>query len=370
MRIVWYLEHYHGIKISDATVSRILRRHGLVRLPRGTRMRKVHTKCYQKQVPDHHIQMNVKFLTFIGEKGEKLRRFQYTAIDPSQACLAYLEPMTITHELGETMLENRPQNVAVLGMKDLDFLDYLGVPVAGSPKDFVPHFLAKYADDPAVKDLGSIVKPNVEAVYALGPDLVLMTALQAEHYKDIASFSPVLYFNVDYRDSSQGYLASIAEHFLTLGDITEARTGFENLKEQVRALHTEIKDRPEKALILLHNKGRLSSFGLCSRYGFVFNELGVKPAAGTTEAGLHGQPVTSEFILAADPDILLIIDRTSVMQHQPVLTKEQVENPLLKNTKAWENDRVVFVDPDAWYVTSAGPTSVSIMIDNLSSAYQ
>ena len=81
MRIVWYLARYHNIKISDATVSRILRRHGLNRLPRGTRMRKVHTKRYQKQVPGHHIQMDVKFLTFIGKKGEKVRRFQYTAID-------------------------------------------------------------------------------------------------------------------------------------------------------------------------------------------------------------------------------------------------------------------------------------------------
>ena len=81
IRIVWYLERYHGIKISDATVSRILRRHGLNRLPRGSRMRKVHTKRYQKQVPGHHIQMDVKFLTFIGKKGEKIRRFQYTAID-------------------------------------------------------------------------------------------------------------------------------------------------------------------------------------------------------------------------------------------------------------------------------------------------
>ncbi len=81
MRIVWYLDRYHGIKMSDATVSRILRRNGLNRLPRGTRMRKVHTKRYQKQVPGHHIQMDVKFLTFRGKQGEKLRRFQYTAID-------------------------------------------------------------------------------------------------------------------------------------------------------------------------------------------------------------------------------------------------------------------------------------------------
>ena len=81
MRIVWYLERCHDIKMSDATVSRILRRHGLNRLPRGARMRKVHTKRYNKQVPGHHIPMGFKFLTFIGNKGEKMRRFRYTATD-------------------------------------------------------------------------------------------------------------------------------------------------------------------------------------------------------------------------------------------------------------------------------------------------
>lgn len=81
IRIVWYLARYHDIKISDAGVTRILRRNGIGRLPRGTRMRKVHTKRYNKQVPGHHIQMDVKFLTFIGKRGEKIRRFQYTAID-------------------------------------------------------------------------------------------------------------------------------------------------------------------------------------------------------------------------------------------------------------------------------------------------
>ena len=49
MRIVWYLERYHGIRISDAGVYRILCRNGLNRLPRGTRVRKVRTKRYNKQ---------------------------------------------------------------------------------------------------------------------------------------------------------------------------------------------------------------------------------------------------------------------------------------------------------------------------------
>jgi transposase InsO family protein len=81
IRIVWYLERYHDIKISGAGVYRILKRNGLNRLPGGTRVRKVHTKRYNKQVPSHHIQMDVKFLMFEGKSGKKIKRYQYTAID-------------------------------------------------------------------------------------------------------------------------------------------------------------------------------------------------------------------------------------------------------------------------------------------------
>jgi transposase len=51
IRIVWYLERYHNIKVSDAGVYRILKRNGLNRLPGKAGRRAVHTKRYDKQVP-------------------------------------------------------------------------------------------------------------------------------------------------------------------------------------------------------------------------------------------------------------------------------------------------------------------------------
>ena len=47
IRIVWYLERYHNIRVSDSTVYRTLRRLGLNRLPRNVGRRKIHTKRYQ-----------------------------------------------------------------------------------------------------------------------------------------------------------------------------------------------------------------------------------------------------------------------------------------------------------------------------------
>jgi transposase InsO family protein len=81
LRIVWYLERYQDIKTSDATVYRVCRRHGLRRLPHRVGRRAVHTHRYEKQVPGHHVQVDVKFLTLQRKKGAPVRRYQYTAID-------------------------------------------------------------------------------------------------------------------------------------------------------------------------------------------------------------------------------------------------------------------------------------------------
>ena len=81
IRIVWYLERYHGITMCDATVYRICRRHGLNRLPSRVGRRSVKTHRYEKQVPGHHVQVDVTFLKLVGKDGKATRRYQYTAID-------------------------------------------------------------------------------------------------------------------------------------------------------------------------------------------------------------------------------------------------------------------------------------------------
>ena len=81
LRISWFLERYHNIKVSAGGVRGVLIRNGLNRLPRNSKTRTIQTHRYEKQVPGHHVQMDVKFLAPLTLKGKKIRRFQYTAID-------------------------------------------------------------------------------------------------------------------------------------------------------------------------------------------------------------------------------------------------------------------------------------------------
>lgn len=66
LRIRYYLERYHGIKISESTVSRVLKAHGLSRLPKSAPRRALHTQRYAKTTPGHHEQVDVEFLYLKG----------------------------------------------------------------------------------------------------------------------------------------------------------------------------------------------------------------------------------------------------------------------------------------------------------------
>jgi iron complex transport system substrate-binding protein len=283
-------------------------------------------------------------------------------------------PITIVHKLGTTVIEQRPRRVAVLDMNEVDFLDQLGVPVAGMVKDYVPHFLTRYKDDQGIRDLGAIVQPNLEHLHALKPDLVLMTSIQANHYQELSQIAPTLHFDVDYQNSESKHIDVVKQHLLTLGRIFGkedlARQKAAELDAKVADARKVTQDRPERALIVLHNNGAFSAFGVQSRYGFVFDALGVKPASSAVEAGLHGQPISSEFIQQANPDIIYVLDRTAVMERRPVMTAEQMVNPLLRQTHAWKNGRIIFVDADAWYITAASVTSLKLVIDDVLKGYR
>jgi len=70
------------LKISPNGCYRVLVRNKLNRLPENIKKRSRNKfKSYEKKVPGHHIQIDVKFLFFKNKQGKRIKRYQYTAID-------------------------------------------------------------------------------------------------------------------------------------------------------------------------------------------------------------------------------------------------------------------------------------------------
>ncbi|WP_394181050.1 siderophore ABC transporter substrate-binding protein [Marinomonas posidonica] len=282
-------------------------------------------------------------------------------------------PMTIEHRLGTITLQHRPHRVAALGMNDVDLLNVLDISVAGMPKDFAPEYLSDYVNDPEIVDLGAIVQPNMDRIYSLKPDLILISPLHASHYEQLSKLAPTLYFDVNYKDSGSNHFDIVKDHLLTLGKIfgkeALAKRKASELEAKVANAKSIIQNHSDKAMIVIHNNGAYRFLGEKSRYGFVFEALGVQPVYSPMEAGLHGQPISSEFIYENNPDIIYVLDRTAVMEKHSGLNLENMDNPLLRQTNAWKNNRVIFVDSEAWYITGAGVTSLEIIIDDVLKGY-
>ncbi|MBD8593519.1 siderophore ABC transporter substrate-binding protein [Pseudomonas sp. CFBP 8758] len=294
------------------------------------------------------------------------------AVQAAPATTAYT-PITVKHALGTTTIDKLPQRVVAFDMSELDSLDQLGAPVVGIAKDYVADFLLKYRDDPNIADVGTTIDPNLERLHALKPDLILISPLQARSYDELSQIAPTVYDDIDLTNKQGNFIETAKRHLTLLGRIlnkpalAEEKVALMDAKvEQTRKV---TKGRPEKALIVLHNNGAFTSYGVKSRYGFIFDTLGVKPASSDIEAGLHGQPISNEFIQQADPDILYVIDRTAVMERRPALNLDSLDNPLLRKTKAWTQGRVIFVEARTWYLCTASVTCLSRMADEVMEGY-
>ncbi|WP_100332253.1 siderophore ABC transporter substrate-binding protein [Bacillus xiapuensis] len=270
------------------------------------------------------------------------------------------EEITVKHKFGETPVKKNPEKVVVFDFGSLDTLDKLGVEVAGLPKQIVPSYLSKYKED-KYENLGALKEPDFEKIHALKPDLIILSTRQSDLYDQFAEIAPTIYLELD----PNNYMKSFEENAKTLGKIFGKE---EQVKKELASIQDSIKQEQDKAsktdkkgLVILANDGKVSAFGPGSRFGFIHDELGIAPADKNIEVSRHGQSISFEYIVEQNPDYLFVIDRGAVVGGQSS-AKQVVENELVKNTKAYKNKNVVYLDPNYWYLSSGGLQSVSEMI--------
>jgi transposase InsO family protein len=58
-----------------------LRKYKLNKLSKSTPLSAIPSIRYSKEVPGHHVQVDVKFLTLKAKQGHSVKRYQYTAVD-------------------------------------------------------------------------------------------------------------------------------------------------------------------------------------------------------------------------------------------------------------------------------------------------
>lgn len=286
----------------------------------------------------------------------------------SEGSAAEKEQITIEHELGEATFDMNPEKVVVFDFGILDTMDELGVDATGVPQANLPTYLEKYAGE-EYENVGSLKEADFEAIHALNPDLIIISARQAEMYEEFAAIAPTLYMTLDtanYMESFKSNMTTIGEVFGKEAEVEEELAAIDSRIAEVQEL-TESSD--EKALITLANEGKVSAYGPASRYGLIHDVLGVEPADEGIEVSQHGQSITFEYILEKNPDILFVVDRNAAVGGE-ASAKDTIENELVKKTAAYENGKIIYLAPDVWYLSGGGLQSVRHMIEDIASAVE
>lgn len=282
---------------------------------------------------------------------------------------AVTETVTITHSQGTTDVPVKPKRVVVLDFASLENIDKTGANIVGMPKLAVPSYLEKYAKDENIVNVGSLVEVNMETINELQPDFIIIGGRLAESYASLSKIAPTIITNFDTKDP----LGALHKDLQNLGKIFDNEATFnklfEDLQQKIAGAKETIGKSDEKALVVLHNRGRFSAYGSGSRFGLIHDVLGVKEAAEGLDAHLHGTRASSEFIKETNPDILFVVDRSAAIGEKALETKD-VENELVQRTNAYKNGKIVYLNSEAWYLSGTGGiTSINIMVDEIQKAF-
>lgn len=276
------------------------------------------------------------------------------------------EEVTIEHELGKTTLEKNPEHVVVFDFGTLDTLDSLGVEVTGLPQMNIPSYLSKF-ESSDYKNAGGLKEPDFEAIYDMDPDLIIISGRQADLYEDFKDIAPTIYVELD----AENYMESFKGNVEMIGKIfdkeKEAEKQLLDVEENMKALQEKTADIDGKGLITLSNGGKVSAYGPGSRFGIIHDVFGVPAVDEDLDVSTHGQNVSYEYIAENNPDYLFVVDRDAVVNGEAA-AKQTIENDLVKETTAFKEDQIVYLDPDIWYLSGGGLTSVQMMVDEIDSA--
>jgi len=289
-----------------------------------------------------------------------------TAETASADAAAAAGEITVAHNQGETVVSLNPAKVFTFDLASLSTLNALGVEVAGVPDFTFPDSLAQYASDRYLK-IGSLFEPDYEAISAADPDLIIVSARSAAVFPQLAEIAPTIDLSAD----NTQYLASQFHNAEVLGQLFGKQAEVADLEAKIQASIEAVQAQTAEAgtaLIVMVNGGEVTAYGPGSRFGWIHDDLGFTPAVEDVEQATHGEAISFEFILEANPDWLIVIDRDVAVGEQAEAAAVVLDNELVGQTTAWQQGQVIYINPSNWYIVTGGLGAIQEMVDEIGSA--
>lgn len=283
--------------------------------------------------------------------------------EPSQTVETYTE-RTIQHAMGSVTLKKKPERVVVLFNGAVDISVALGVKPVGAVEswDQKPWYNFLRAQMEGVKDLGEETQPNIEAIVALKPDLIIAQKTRHEKiYPQLNSIAPTIVMEelFDWKANTR----IMAE---ALDKQDEAENIFSDWDKRVAEFKEKVGDKlanTEVSVMRFEEDGSARIY-VTGFAGTIFQELGLsRPKSQQVEGKTVINLTSKEQMSQLDGDY--IFDITQLNEAGKEQTKNDwMSSPLWKSLKGVKAGKYFAVDVVTWNL-SGGPLAAESLLNDL-----
>jgi iron complex transport system substrate-binding protein len=267
---------------------------------------------------------------------------------------------TVAHAMGSTEITGTPQRVVVLDTGELDSVLALGVKPVGAVRADEATGPQAYLADRAkgITPVGTINQPNLEAIAALQPDLILSNKVRHEElYDEFSGIAPTV------------FAESVGEPWKTnfrlagkaLGKSDQAERILADYRRKAQQVGARFGDpaRTEVSMVRFMSDG-IRLYGEGSFIGTILADAGfARPQVARTDETFV--EISREQLSRADGDLLFYAaygqDGSSAMS-------ELTAGPLWQRLGAVSRGDAHKVSDDLWYL-GIGPIAADKVLDDL-----
>ena len=270
-------------------------------------------------------------------------------------------PRTVDHAMGSTDIPEAPERVVVLDTGELDSVLSLGVtPVGAVTTEVDTRFLSYLEEDAAgVEGVGTIPEPNLEAIAALRPDLILSNKVRHEDlYDELSQIAPTVFaeaVGAVWKDNLR-----LAAEALALEE--EAEAGIDAYEQSAAALGRTLDDPSATTVSALRFvEGTIRVYRPESFIGTVLTDIGLSQVELPLAEFPAFTEISAEQLEVAEADIIVY---ASFGEPDDSGQLAVLAGPLWPRLTAVEEGRAFAVDGDVYY-SGIGLTAANLIVEDM-----
>ncbi|MFE9771668.1 ABC transporter substrate-binding protein [Streptomyces sp. NPDC005931] len=276
-------------------------------------------------------------------------------------------PRTVTHDKGKTEVKTKPKRVVALDNSLVEAVVALDAPLVGGIGSYrdqkgFPPYLGDAVKD--TKDVGPLDSPNLEAIAALKPDLIVSATVRHEDlYDQLSKIAPTVFVET----TGPIWKENITFLGKALGEEKKAADKLGAYQTRAKKIGDAIKAKnPEQTYSLVRFLDGPTRIYLPKTFsGIILTDMGLARPANQQDPEEFNIEISEEQIGQADADHIFVTTFSGGEERRAKF----LANPLWKRLNAVQKGNVHEVEDAAW-MTSVSLQGADLVLDDMAKIFE